>query len=661
MKWKPGFTAAFAVALFSATTFSSTVLAGQAMLDPVTIPQFVEPLLIPPAMPPAGELKQHGKKIDYYEIGVRQFKQQVLPPPLPLTTVWGYGAMQSPASFHYPSFTIEAKANKPVRVKWVNDLKDQETGAYLKHLLAVDQTLHWANPGKQCLDGSRRTDCVGFIREPYDGPVPIVTHVHGAHVTSESDGFPMAWYLPAATNLPAGYAIRGSEFTQIPEAAVEPGAAVYQYPNDQNAATLWYHDHTMGMTRLNVYAGPAGFYLLRDGYDLNANPLPGPAPALGDPPGKKYYEIPLAIQDRSFNADGSLFYPENRAFFEGLQVSQLQIPFIPEPADGGMSDIAPLWNPEFFGNAMLVNGKTWPFLNVEPRRYRFRILNGSDSRTLILSSDRSLTFWQIGSDGGFLPKPVALKNMLLAPAERADVIVDFSSFQPGSTITMLNLGPDEPYGGGLPYQDFTPATPATTGKVMQFVVVPLASRDTSKDPAKLQLPALPPLGRVDNTRQVSLNEEESATVKVVLEPDGSIVYNPGDPSAVPFAPAMAMLGTVDPSTGLGMPMMFDDPVTENPALGATEIWEIKNFTEDGHPIHLHQVQFQVVNREDADGVVRPPQEWEKGFKDTVIALPGEVTRIKAKFDLPGKYVWHCHILSHEDNEMMRPYYVGPLP
>jgi spore coat protein A, manganese oxidase len=661
MKGRSGFFGVLAVALFSATALSAADAAAQEMLDAATIPQFVEPLLIPPAMPLAGELKGQGKKIDYYEIGVRQFKQQVLPPPLPATTVWGYGAMQDPTTFHYPSFTIEAKVDKPVRVKWVNDLKDRETGAYLKHLLPVDQTLHWANPGKECRDGVPRTDCVGFSQAPYDGPVPFTTHVHGAHVSSESDGFPKAWFLPAATNLPAGYATRGSEFTQIAGAPVEPGAAVYQYSNDQDASTLWYHDHTLGITRLNVYAGPAGFYLLRDGYELNAGALPGPAPALGDPPGKKYYEIPLGIQDRSFNTDGSLFFPDNRAFFEGLQVSQLQIPFIPDPADGGISDIPPKWNPEFFGTAMLVNGKTWPFLNVEPRRYRFRVLNGSDSRFLILSSDKQLTFWQIGSDGGFLPRPVARTELLLAPAERADVVVDFSAFQPGSTITMLNLGPDEPYGGGRPYEDFLPANPATTGKVMQFVVVPLASRDTSKDPAKLQLPALPPLGRADNTRQVSLNEAESATVKVVFEPDGSIVYNATDPAAVPFAPAMAMLGTVDPVTGMGMPMMFDDPVTENPALGSTEIWEIKNFTEDAHPIHLHQVQFQVVNREDAAGAVRPPQEWEKGYKDTVIAYPGEVTRIKANFDLPGRYVWHCHILSHEDNEMMRPLYVGPLP
>ncbi|HBG07808.1 MAG: bilirubin oxidase [Geobacteraceae bacterium GWC2_58_44] len=646
-------------ALFSSTTLIPAALA-QAPLDPVSIPKFVAPLVIPPAMPLSGEVMEKGKKVDFYEIAVRQFQQQVLPAPLPATTVWSYGSINHPATFHYPAFTIEARVKKPVRVKWINDLKDQSTGAYLPHLLRVDQTLHWANPGRQCLDGSQRTDCAGFSQLPYSGPVPIVSHVHGAHVGPESDGFPTSWYLPAASNIPSGYATRGSDFEQIAGVPVQEGAALFQYPNDQKATTLWYHDHALGLTRLNVYAGPAGFYLLRGGgSDLRAGVLPGPAPALGDPPGKKYYEIPLAIQDRSFNEDGSLSYPDNRAFFEALPVNQLKIPFIPEQATGGRSDIPPVWNPEFFGNTMVVNGKTWPYLEVEPRQYRFRMLNGSDSRFLILSSDQPLVFWQIGSDGGFLPRPVSQSRLLMGPAERADVIVDFSSFRPGSTITLLNLGPDEPFGGGAPGIDFPAANPETTGKVMQFRVVPLTSPDSSTNPANLKLPAFSPLGNAGNTRQVSLNEADSATVLVTYKHNGGIVYDPTDPQAVPFGPSMAMLGTVD-SEGMGMPMMFDDPITENPALGATEIWEISNFTMDAHPIHLHQVQFQVVNRQNAAGELRAPEPWEKGFKDTVIAYPDEITRIKAKFDLAGKYVWHCHILSHEDNEMMRPFYVGPM-
>ena len=237
--------------------------------------------------------------------------------------------------------------------------------------------------------------------EPYAGPVPIVTHVHGAHTTEDSDGYPEAWFLPAATDLPAGYAVGGrfyEQFKQESEArwgqTWEPGTAVFQYPNDQRPATLWYHDHTLGMTRLNVYAGPAGFYLVRSNRDGVAPQLPKPAPRRGDKPGTKYHEIPIGIQDRSFNADGSLFYPDNRAFFEGLNVPgrspqfpgapELRIPLTPDEAlDGQLSDISPQWNPEFFGNTMVVNGKTWPYLNVEQRRYRFRLLNGTQSRFLI--------------------------------------------------------------------------------------------------------------------------------------------------------------------------------------------------------------------------------------------------------------------------------------
>ena len=173
-----------------------------------------------------------------------------------------------------------------------------------------------------------------------------------------------------------------------------PGSAVFQYENDQDAATLWYHDHTLGMTRLNVYAGPAGFYLIRGGgRDLPNGVLPGPGPAFGDPPGTPYYEIPIAIQDRSFNDDGSLFYPASRTFFD-----RFAGPFVPE------SDISPIWNPEFFGDAMMVNGKTWPYLETQQRRYRLRLLNGCNSRFLILRLNRpGLRFFQIGGDGGFLP------------------------------------------------------------------------------------------------------------------------------------------------------------------------------------------------------------------------------------------------------------------
>jgi bilirubin oxidase len=614
-------------------------------IDPLDISKFVEPLVIPPAMPRTSRLKvPGGKNIDYYEIGVRQFLQQILPTSMPATTVWSYGSTTSSGTFNYPAFTIEAKWNQPVRVKWINGLVDAQ-GGYLSHLLPVDQTLHWANPP----GGPGGTDTHTMDPSPYLGPVPIVTHVHGAHTTDESDGYAEAWYLPVANDIPSGFATQGSwyetfkqEFLAEKGVAWAPGSATFQYPNDQAAATLWYHDHTLGMTRLNVYAGPAGFFLLRGGpSDAVVGTLPGPAPTQGDPPGLRYYEIPIAIQDRSFEANGALFYPSTREFFDGFAG-----PYIPEDD----SDIAPIWNPEFFGNTMVVNGRTWPFLEVERRRYRFRFLNGCNSRFLILElSEPGLRFWQIGAEGGFLPAPVELSRLLMSPAERTDVIVDFSDLPAGTEVVLRNLAPDEPFGGGEPGTDFEPADPDTTGQVMLFRVVPRKGADKSTPPAQLVLPPRTPLGPETVTRQVSLNEVDSETLEDV-------------------GPRAALLGTVQlDGVPEGVILHWADPISENPAPGATEVWEIYNFTEDAHPIHIHEVQFEVVNREVFDpeagtpGTVRLPEAWETGTKDTVIAYPGEITRVKALFDLPGLYVWHCHIVEHEDHEMMRPYAVGPPP
>jgi len=659
-------------------------------LDPGDIPKFEDPLLIPPAMPRTGKIKQkRAKNIDYYEIAVRQFQQQILPASYPATTVWSYGSVQYPGtvaeggSFNYPSFTIEAKWKKPVRVKWINDLV-ATNGEFLPHILPVDQTLHWANPP----GGLANRDTRGSDPAPYMGPVPIVTHLHGAHTTEESDGYPEAWYLPDATNIPANYAATGTFYDNFKakyNLDWELGTATFSYGNDQRATTLWYHDHTLGMTRLNVYAGPAGFYILRGGPDdevldsgtgLPAT-LPGPAPALGDPPGMKYYEIPIVIQDRSFNDDGSLFYPDNRAFFEGLEPNQLQIPFIPDLAcEDANNDVPPIWNPEFFGDSMVVNGNTWPYLEVEQRRYRFRFLNGCNSRFLILQlEDNAVGLWQIGADGGFLASPVDINEvnagqLLLGPAERADVIVDFSNIPVGTQITLLNLAPDEPFGGGVPGVDFDPADPNTTGQVMQFRVVTTTGLDDSTPPSQLMLPTIIPLTPTV-TRKVSLNEEESKSVLVIEDANGNIVLDCDDSNAVPFGPTAALLGTVNPDNNSN-PLLWSDEITENPLVGDTETWEIYNFTADAHPIHIHLVQFQVVDRQalvtDEEGIAvqpaqlvpatnRPPEAWESGFKDTVITYPGEVARVKATFDYVGLYVWHCHILEHEDNEMMRPYEV----
>ena len=636
-------------------------------LSPGDIPKYASPLLIPPVMPRAATLAAgRGKPIDYYEISMRQFRQQILPAGLPLTTVWGYGPTRTASkrgvlAHNAPSLTIEATWNRPVRVKWTNELVDED-GNYLHHLLPVDPTLHWANPPGG-VEGRDSRPSFSETPDPYPGPVPIVTHVHGAvDVGDESDGYAEAWYLPVADNIPDGYARQGTWYDFFKGKAKarfgvdwDPGSATFQYPNSQRASTIWYHDHALGMTRLNVYAGPAGFFLIRGGPDgdkavLDARfgtpaVLPGPAPIEGDrfPSNKTYREIPLAIQDRSFDDDGSLFYPDTRAFFDDFGG-----PYIPE------SNVSPIWNPEFFGNTIIVNGNTWPFQTVVQGRYRLRVLNGCQSRFLVLDFGNipGVEVWQIGNEGGFLAAPVNVtadigNRLLLGLAERADLIVDFTNVPVGSYV-LTNIGPDEPFGGGVAGVDFDPADPASTGQVMQFRVVPAIGSDPTTPPRFLVLPPIAPLPAPVRSRPLALIELES---------------NAHD------GPSEAVLGRVE--DGTAMHQHWGDEVTENPALGDTEVWEYYNLTADAHPMHIHEVTFEVVNRQAITfseegnagiapvGDPRPPEAWERGLKDTVTAYPGEVTRVRMRFGSEGQFVWHCHIVEHEDNEMMRPYRIGP--
>jgi spore coat protein A len=421
----------------------------------------------------------------------------------------------------------------------------------------------------------------------------------------------------------------------------------FRYDNDQEAATLWYHDHALGITRLNVYAGLAGFYLLRDNNE-NQHIANGVLPG-GD------YEIEIVIQDRMFTSDGNLYFPS-----EDPEI---------EPGFDPLPDV-PSIIAEFFGDFILVNSIAWPVLDVEPRKYRFRLLNGSDSRFYILRFDNEMQFYQIGTDVGLLPDPVPLTELLIAPGERADLVVDFTD-RYNDDIILQNFGPDDPFkgfnpdgtlsdgeGGVLPSAD-----PNTTGLVMKFSVnLPF---DTNIPNATVGVgthlrPEITPLVQTGASRQLVLFEGLDN-----------------------FGRLQPLLGTLAEGS-----LAWFETITENPMLDDVEVWEVYNSTEDAHPIHLHLVAFQIINRESFEGWVeekdqpqhdgstgvggilhitslggdsRDPEPNEDGWKDTAIMLPGEVTRVIAKFDLPGRYVWHCHILSHEDHEMMRPYFVGTMP
>ncbi len=741
-------------------------------LDPTTIPKYITPLVIPPVMKPSNAV---GATPNDYEIAVRQFKQQILPSTnnitFPATTVWSYGPAQdttpavAPAAdsqFNYPAYTIEATVNTRTNVNWINDLVANPDACkasadpandtacnYLSHLLPIDRSLHWANPEQlACTDPGKTKDCRPdpalngiTLQQPYLGPVPIVTHVHGAHVGPESDGYPEAWWLPDANNIRANWARTGTLVNQYATLTnTVPGVGSFSYPNDQPSTTLWFHDHTLGMTRNNVYAGPAGFWLLREAgggeSGLVSGTLPGPAPVAGqgvlalntpgNPVRAAIREIPIVIQDRSFNTDGSLFYPNQRAFFQELRYNQLNIPFIGDP--NYPSDIPAMWNPEAFFNVMVVNGVSWPTLNVEPDRYRFRLLNGCNSRFLNLSmfvvdpatnqlTAQEVPFYQIGAEQGLLPAVVEVKTgfktvlpgtgtipaataaatpeeaLLMGLAERADVIVDFTGLASGTRVRLINTGPDSPF-GGFPVAPI--ADPGTTGQVMEFVVTAdTAAGESATAPASLKL-TLPDAGDPANgpaiagARDMALLEEESLSICVTVSPNGQINYDkhstpdPNNPGtclkagngngtrnrnansniahSVPMAPKAAVLG-INGAAG-GTVTLWSDPIQTNPTLGATETWELWNWSADAHPIHLHLVKFKLVNRQAFDPVTgsltatRAPEPTEAGWKDTVIAYPGEVTRVNATFDVAGLYVWHCHIIEHEDNEMMVPFCVG---
>lgn len=568
-----------------------TLAQAPTILDPLYTRPIINPLAIPKYQAPlpdplAGAINLTGGGSTTITLQARS--AQVLPPGFPRTPIWGYNGA-------YPGQSIIASSGREVRVRY--DYTSINSSA---HLLPVDGHVHGTMMG-----------------EP---PVRFVAHLHGArNIDPLSDGYPDAWVTPD------GKTIADMDPTHVPSIYTPANPGDFVYPNDQEAALLWYHDHALGITRLNVYAGMAALYVLRDANEqwLIDNGLIPAYP----------YEVPVVIQDRMFFDGGGLAIPDQPA------------PSLPgfQPWPGGPSIV-----PEFFGEVIVVNGVSWPFLEVEPRKYRVRFLNGSDSRfyELFLSSGQPFTV--LGMEGGFLNAPVEVARLVLGPAERFDCIIDFAPYA-GQTITLRNRARS-------PFPQGATVNPRTAGEIMQFRVTRPRSAvpDTNLPPGTNLRPRLDPL-------------------PAVAPPPGTprrqlLLFEGIDE----FGRLKPMLGTIARGK-----LDWFAPITENPAVGATEIWEIYNATPDAHPIHIHEVLFRIVNRQRFRGAADPitgvlpapaligqpraPAAYEAGWKDTAIMYPGEVTRVMMTFNTPGLFVWHCHILSHEDHEMMRPYHIGPLP
>ena len=622
------------------------------LLDPKTIPKYVNQLTAPP---PVYTPEYTTVTAEYYTVDVTEFDQQILPLPFPKTKVWGYGGNTVGGYVgNAPGPTFEATRGTEIYVRYQNKLTD------LSHLFAVDPTLHWANPN----DFHPAPPFVTPYPPGYpeaQSPVPIIPHLHGGEVQSTSDGHPEAWFTPGGGTFPHGAAYN-TELTEWYDGTdIQPYEAVFRYPNEQPPTTLWYHDHALGITRINVMSGLAGFYLLRD---PDADTI---APLL--PSGE--CEMPLVIQDRTFDINGQFFFPAV-----------------------GLNPEHPYWLPEFFGDTIMVNGLVWPNMDVKQGAYRFRLLDGSNARFYtisfwipnanLLGIPNKLPFTVIGSDGGYLPAPVTVKELTIAPGERWDILVDFSTvpYVAGTSNIILRNTARAPYKGG---GGGTPADPQTVGQIMQFTLL---------DPAVF--PGLP-----------------AQQLPAVLNPDIPTLPTPA-PTDIRQFTLMEIMGPGGPLEVLLDGKKWGAPISELPTLGTTEDWVIVNPTADTHPIHLHLVQFQLVSRQsfqvskyvtdwwnlnptapigmgDTTPIASPPYQnylqgkpvlptaYEQGWKDTIQANPGEVTIIRVRFSPidgtvydpttlypfdatagPG-YVWHCHILDHEDNEMMRPYVVLPAP
>lgn len=698
------------------------------------IPKFVDPL---PGLDiiPAGT--------GQIELRMTEFQAPVLPTgfvpansqPYTGTWVWGYLQPGQTSRASYIGPVIAATRGIPTEMKYVNNLGSAATTNVLAYKYSIDQTLHWADP----LNGGTNM-CNHMVMFPsvnevpcaqnYNGPVPAAVHLHGGEVPPQLDGGPDSWFTSDGAYTGHGfYSMDGTSPRNY---------SIYRYPNEQQGAPIWFHDHTLGATRLNVYAGLAGGYLLLDPANdpQNLPPL-----------------TPLVIQDRRFDTNGQLFFPADSAG---------NFLWTPNPEH-------PYWVPEFVGDVIVVNGKAWPYLDVAQKRYTFLFLNGSNARTyeMFLVDPAGVVIpprmWVIGTDDGYLDKPVPVKKLTMMSGERYQVIVDFAGVPVGTRFILKNTA-KTPFPGGA-------ASPvSTTGQIIQFRVgAPAADGSfnpaavgatlrggTGQGPAikRLVAPATGTLGvgvAVDKTRQLTLNEVKGMPQAANNPVTGLMTNYPGGPLEILVNntkwDGKRIVGVIGGMYNFELRSDFPSGVSETPNEGDTEIWEIVNLTVDAHPIHLHLTSFQLMNRQNFDtkayaaaygaafpgggydpmtglpypagvfipgygpplnyntgnpralggnpdiaavgakgkplslqGAVQPPLPEEAGWKDTVIAYPGQVTRLAVRWapqDVPvpavakgsypfdpnggDGYVWHCHIVDHEDNEMMRPNYVTPNP
>lgn len=600
----------------------------QEVLDGTLIPKFVEPLTT-----------FYGKRIDgtqHLTVTAQEYQQKILPKsfyeklpssvtykrvnngepyftinPRQGTYMWGYKLNDGKNTYgpSYPAHTIEAKRHHKKKVTYRNhllpfkDIKGRRlAGPLLQKFLTVDLSFQWANPLKwpQFAQGFDTYDPVIYPfgtgmpqGNPgiYEGPQPMVVHVHGSECPSFSDGDPDSWFTPFKQKRGASYVTNQ-----------------YVYPNAQPATTLWFHDHVLGETRLNVFAGEAGFYLIRGEPENSVSP---PLP-------KEEYEVEMLIADRQFDTYGQLFFPDGNPLTAGLN------------GPPGNPDINPYAIPEFFGDVMCVNGKSWPYLEVEPRRYRFRLLNGCNARMLSLylsSEDESKPsvppIWQIGTDGGLLDNPVNINSfvpytyntsneclpedpnlgpvfdsprLFFAPGERMDIIIDFSGYE-GQHLTVNNDCPAPFPSGGTVFD------PDVEGLIMQFRV-----KKKRSSPDKSFNPAIPGATLLKGNQAIVRLADSSGQLAPGVIPNltrSLVLIEQEDPYST--APVVVLCNNTsydgrNPYNNKPVPDSIplnkrSIHVTEIPQVGSTEIWEIVNLTPDAHPIHIHLVEFQVLNRQ----------------------------------------------------------------